>query len=211
MNPKESLMTAFSDVHDQQRGNEIRAAQFQQRLQRMENKMDVLETKLDNILKAVTWFARLATQIWFFDTTHSCWLILSVKTYAQISFNCTRGIVFSIKNRFLFDRWPSPLSSFLSVIAWQPRFASISLSYRFCLFQIENICLRRCRARSCTGCSVTGWLYLDCWMLIPFRTAQKKDNWGEYFCIILIAWLFFTFHDVSYASNLPIKLNRESF
>ena len=52
-NPKESLMTAFSNVYDQQRGNEIRAAQVQQRLQRMEDKMNVLETKLDKILNAV--------------------------------------------------------------------------------------------------------------------------------------------------------------
>ena len=53
-NPKESLMTAFSDVYDQQRGNEIRAAQFQQRLQRMENTMNMLDIKLDKILNAVT-------------------------------------------------------------------------------------------------------------------------------------------------------------
>ena len=46
-------MTAFSDVNDQQRGNEIRGAQFQQRLQRMESQMSVLETKLDKILNAV--------------------------------------------------------------------------------------------------------------------------------------------------------------
>jgi hypothetical protein len=52
-NPKESLMTALSDGSDQQRGNEIRAAQFQQRLQRMENTMNVLETKIDKILNAV--------------------------------------------------------------------------------------------------------------------------------------------------------------
>ena len=53
-NPKESLMTAFSVVYDQQRGNEIRAAQFQQRLQRMENTMNMLDIKLDKVLNAVT-------------------------------------------------------------------------------------------------------------------------------------------------------------
>ncbi len=54
INGTESLMTVLSDVHDEQKGNEKSLVKIRQQIGQLEDKMNRLESKLDNVLNILT-------------------------------------------------------------------------------------------------------------------------------------------------------------